>query len=165
MPSDLGVYNHDIVGLYNRMNRFLVELQKSQSSSLSKMVSFDQYRLVSYLDALDTYHAWVVGQPQLDLPETTPRFYSLEAGPEIVDTESEEVNDAVRLLVLARDELINSQSARQGSGMVSFDSVRLTAVIEKTRQFLVTYIQVATPLDQPESSPMKPVTGPGLGGV
>ena len=159
------VLNHDVVGLHERINRFIIELQKSQSSNVSHMNSFDQARLGKYLTAIDTYHGWVTGQPQLDLPETTPRIYVLEDDPEILDTESEEVNDVVRLLCLARDELVGSQSSRQGSGLIGFDSGRLTAIVAKARAFLKGYIADITPLDQPESSPREVSTGPGSTGT
>jgi len=40
------------------------------------------------------------------------------------------------MLGLARDELINSQSARDEAGLNDFDNNRLTAVIEKARKFM-----------------------------
>lgn len=159
------VNNHDIVGLYNRINRFVVELIKSVSSQTSQVNEFDQERLATYLTAIDTYHAWVIGQPHLDLPETAPRDYELEAIPETPETENENVNDLVRLLVLARDELINSQSARDPANLNKFDSARLTAVVSKARAFLENYIIPITPLDLPESSPQEASTGAGLTGT
>jgi len=159
------VNNHDIAGLHARINRFIEELMKSVSSGTSQVNAFDQTRLGTYLDAVDTYHAWVVGQPHLDLPETHPRPIELEPDPEIVDVENENVNDTVRMLAIARDELTNSQSARDGSNLNKFDSSRLTAVIAKVRAFLTTYITAATPLDLPESSPQADQSGPGRKGI
>lgn len=159
------VNNHDIVGLYNRLNRFIVELIKSVSSQTSEMNEFDQARLAEYLRAIDTYHAWVIGQPHLDLPETAPRDYELEEVPATPETENESVNDAVRLLILARDELINAQSARNPANLNKFDSARLSSMITKTRNFLEQYIIPITPLDLPESSPQEKTTGSGLTGI
>ena len=159
------VYNHDIVGLYNRLNRFVEELYKSVSSATSEVNLFDQTRLETYLNAIDTYHNWVNNQPHLDLPETHPREYILEEKPKVEETENENVNDVIRLLVLCRDELINSQSARNPAQLNEFDSMRLRAVTAKTRAFLVEYVQVSTPLDMPESSPQEVLSGPGRMGV
>lgn len=159
------VYNHDVVGAYNRINRFIEEMVKSVSGGVSQMNSFDVVRLKSYLDAVDRHHDWVVAQPQLDLPETAPRAYALEVPPATPDVENEDVNDLVRLFVLTRDELTNSQSSRQGSGFIGFDSVRLRAIITKARAFLTSYVEVVQPLDLPESSPKELVSGPGHGGV
>lgn len=160
-----GVNNSDVVGLYNRIQRFIEELYKSVSSQTSQVNEFDQARLATYLNAVDTYHNWVIGQPHLDLPETSPKVYVLEDAVEVEDTENENVNDLIRMLILARDELINSQSARDPSQLNEFDSARLRSLIEKARQFLQTYIQVATPLDLPESSPQEPSSGSGRTGV
>lgn len=159
------VNNHDIVGLYNRINRFIIELQKSVSSQTSQVNEFDQERLARYLEAIDVYHSWVVDQPHLDLPETSPRDYELEDPPEVVETENESVNDVVRLLVLARDEVINSQSARDPANLNKFDSQRLTSAVAKARAFLENYIIPITPLDLPESSPQEETTGSGMTGV
>ena len=121
--------------------------------------------MVSYLNAIDTYQDWVINQPALDLPETAPRTYELESPPEIVETENENVNDLVRIMLLARDELTNSQSARDPANLNKFDSSRLRAITEKCRQFVLTYIDVATPLDFPESSPQEATSGHGLTGI
>lgn len=167
MPEEdaVQVHNQDVVGLYNRVNRFITELQKSASGDVSSFNDFDQTRLSSYLDAIVRYHDWVVSQPHLDLPETAPRLYDLEPKPEIVDVENEDINDAVRLLIVARDELTNSQSARMAAQLTEHDSGRFTAVIQKARNFLTDYIAPTEPLDLPESSPMEPSTGPGRTGV
>lgn len=157
--------NHDILGIYNRLNRFLVEMYKSVSSSVSLMNDFDQVRLASYITNIRGYIAWVIAQPQLDLPETSPREYPFEAAPVLGDVESEEINDVLNMIVLARDEITNSQSARMGSGLIKFDQARLSAVIDKVAAFLDNYIKTLTPLDLPESSPQAPVSGPGKVGI
>lgn len=165
MAGEKIVYNHDVVAIYNRTNRFKEELIKCVSSNLSSMSKYDIDRLESYLNAIDKHHDWVISQPALDLPETSPREYVLEPAPSVPDIENEDVGDLVRLLGLAADELINSQSARLGSGLVSFDSARLRTITDKSRKFLNDYIKVVSPLDLPESSPATAVTGPGRGGV
>jgi len=159
------VYNHDIVGIQTRINRFISEVYSSVSNGTSQTSTFDQARLASYLDAIDAYIAWVIAQPQLDLPETSPRAYTLEANPAVADIENEDLADVLRLLEIARDEVIQSQSARQASGLITFDITRLSAVVTKTRNFLTTYIAKVSPLDLPESSPQDPLAAPGKKGV
>lgn len=161
----MDVNNHDVVGLYNRINRFLVELFKAVSSQTSEMNEFDQGRLEKYLAAIDTYSKWVTDQPQLDLPETAPKLYALEEPPEVTVVENENINDVIRILTLCRDELINSQSARTPAGLNAFDSSRLTAIVAKVRAFLETYIKPITPLDMPESSPKAESSGSGITGI
>jgi len=159
------VYNTDIAGLHARINRFIVEHNKSVSANVSQVNPFDQARWLSYLTALETYHAWMTGQPQLDLPETAPLPINLEADPEITDVDNESVNDILRMLVALREEVINSQSARNPVGMVVHDTGRFLAQISKIRAFINDYIAVILPLDQPESSPSAPMNTVGAKGV
>lgn len=163
--ASIKTYNHDIVGFWNRINRFIIELMKSASSGVNAMNDYDQQRLVSYLNALKLFHAWCVGAPQLDLVETHPREYVLEAAPAILPIENEAIDDLIRLFVIARDELVNSQSSRNACGLISFDSLRFTSVLFKAEKFLTEYVKVATPLDCPESAPSSPMTGSGKIGV
>lgn len=163
--TDVFVYNGDVVGLYNRINRFIEEAQKSVSADVSLTNSFDITRLNSYLDSVDRFQAWVVSQPLLDLPETSPRQYTLFPAIPAVEIENDDLDDIVRLLRLARDEMTNSQSARLSSGLIAPDSSRLTMIIAKTRKFLNDYIVPTQPLDLPESSPRDLMTGSGKIGV
>jgi len=159
------VYNQDVLGLVNRINRFIVEVMKAASSGLSYMNTFDLNRSKTYLDAVDSYHAWIKAQPQLDLPETAPRGYKLEPNPEVPDLENEDINDLIRLWEVARDELLSSQSSRMGCSMIAPDSARLESIIAKARAFLVDYVEPTQPLDLPESSPANPMSGSGRTGV
>lgn len=159
------VYNHDIVGIQTRLNRFITEMYNSVSNGTSQTNTFDQVRLSSYLDAIDGYHSWVLGQPHLDLPETSPRAYTLEPNPVIADIENEDLADVIRMLQISRDEIVNSQSARDAAGLNKFDSARLSSIIAKVRAFLTTYMTKVSPLDLPESSPQDPLSGAGKTGV
>lgn len=159
------VYNHDIKGLYDRMNRFIEEMIKSVSSGTSQMNAFDQARLLTYLGHVRSFQAWCESQPLLDLPETAPREYVLKPEPVRPDIESDDIESIVELMCLARDEIINSQSARDPSGLNKFDSLRLKSVVDKIEKFLNEVVQVSSPLDLPESSPMTPMSGPGRSGV
>lgn len=159
------VRNHDIVGLVNRIQRFLVELTKSVSADVSQFNAFDTGRLKSYLDAIEKYRQWMTAQPQLDLPETAPRGYAIPDFESTSRVENESINDTVRLLKIMRDELVNSQSARQPAGLTAFDDFRLSAILTKLNEFISSYIEEVTPLDLPESSPMQPSSGAGNTGI
>jgi len=158
-------YNHDVAGIVPRMDRFTLELQRCVSSSTSEFNQFDQTRLATYLSAWSGYIDWVQNQPHLDLPESHPREYNLDNEPEMIDSESEMVNDICRIISVARCELINSQSSRMPARLNQFDEMRLRSIISKLEAFLNTYIAAHTPLDFPESSPAAGMTLPGKTGV
>ena len=159
------VYNHDIAGLFRRIQRFRNELYKSVSSGVSQMITFDQDRLATYLGSIEGYRNWIMAQPQLDLPETHPN--SIELGETVVfePIENESVADILNLLAIAMRELVNSQSARLPCGLVPFDDSRLVAILRKMEAFLNDYIKKVTPLDLPESSPKTESTGVGRSGI
>lgn len=160
-------YNHDVAGICTRIHRFVVETKKSVSAGMAQVNEFDQARLAQYLDAIDGYTDWVVGQPQLDLPETHPRKLEVTLMPddEVEDIENESLRDVARLWKLAILEMASSQSSRAGSGLVKYDEARLRAIVQKTRALLETYIKTIDPLDLPESSPAYPMSGSGKTGV
>lgn len=157
--------NHDIAGIYNRINRYIEEEIFASSSGVNEMDQFDQVRFASYLDSLDVYVNHVVAQPQGDYPKTHPREIALEKTPEIKVVENESINDIVRMLCIMRDELINSASSRNPSGLIIFDITRVKASILKLRMFLNDYIAKVTPLDMPESSPRALQAGAGRTGI
>ena len=159
------VNNHDIVHLDALLRRFTSEVFKSVSSGSSAYNLFDQARLTQYLTEIDRFHEWVVAQPQLDLPESHPTDYVLEEMPEVADVENESVNSLIKMFAVARDELINCQSARDPAGLQSHDSIRLKAIVEKIRQFLTAYIATTQPTDLPESSPQAASSGKGRKGT
>lgn len=158
-------YNHDVRGLHSRINRFIKELYHSQSSGVSLNIEADQIRLQTYLDAMTSYHAWVVAQPALDLPETNPTQHEFDEDPVLGTIENESIRDAIIMLEIARNELVHSQSARLKSSFLEFDTNRFLAMVNKLQNFLDNYIKVTTPLDLPESSPMREQSGPGRLGV
>ena len=159
------VYNHDVAFLADAVVRYTYEVQKSVSSGQSGINEFDVARIKSYLDAIDTAHDHILSVPQLDLPETHPREWPVEQMYDHLDVESESANHVTRLLILSWEELVNSASARQASGINPHDSGRLRANVEKIRQFVVSYVETQTPLDLPESMPREDSSGPGRGGI
>lgn len=148
------IRNHDIMGLVRRINRFLIEIGKSQSASISGMRQADLGRLKSYQVSLATYKAWIIAQPELDLPETHPEDYAIPDAPEVVASESESIADIAIMLGKMRDELVASQSAQLATGLISHDATRFDAILAKINAFIADYVEPTTPLDLPESSPV-----------
>lgn len=165
MAENTKVYNGDVVGIYDRLQRFMYELMFSNSAKVSGMSPHDIERSESYLNAILKYVDWVVAQPLLDLPESDPWDYALEAPVAVANVENESINDLVRLMVSFRAELINSQSARIASGLNKFDEKRVREITQKALNLINNYVKTTTPLDLPESSPMEAITGSGRQGI
>jgi len=159
------VLNQDIAGFHSRINRAIEEVYKSVSSGVVDYREADKTRVLSYLRAIDEYHNWVIDQPQLDLPESHPKEYVLDNNPVLTVVENDAANDIIRILEAGREELVNSQSARLPAGLISFDSDRNFAIIEKTRKLVVDYIDKVQPIDLPESSPQRGKSGVGRKGI
>jgi len=117
------------------------------------------------LDHLGRYVDWVVSQPQLDLPESSPRVIDL-GDPEKLDMpENESLLDLMTMYELLEAEIGNSQSSRLGDSLISHDEKRFRDLIAKMRAFLEDYVKNILPLDLPESAPLRAQTGDGLKGV
>ena len=158
-------YNTDVFSLVRRINRFIVEVLKSQSSGISQTMPFDVSRVLSYTASVRSFVAWVVAQPLLDLPETGPSEMALPNSPDIPSLENESAYDICMMFEIMRDEIANSQSSRMSTNLMKYDHDRLMAIVVKIENFVSTYINVAEPLDLPESSPMVAMTGKGIQGV
>lgn len=158
-------YNTDIHGIVRRINRFIVEVTKSVSSNISGTNSFDLARAKSYILSVRSYAAWIVSQPELDLPETSPKSVLLPESPVIPLIENDSMFDLATLFELTRDELVNSQSSRIGSGLTKADLKRLTALLDKADAFLVAFVGTVDPIDVPESAPAVAMSGIGMLGV
>jgi hypothetical protein len=158
-------YNTDVFSLVRRINRFIVEVTKSQSSGISQTMPFDLTRVLSYTTSLRSFVAWMVAQPLLDLPETGPTEMTLPDSPVIPQMENESAYDICMMFEIMRDEIANSQSSRMSTNLIKYDHDRMIAIVQKMENFVSTYINIAEPLDLPESSPMALVTGKGLQGV
>jgi hypothetical protein len=157
-------YNLDVHSLSRRLNRFVGELVKSQSSGISQTMPFDLIRVKTFVSALKSYSGHVVADPLLDLPETSPDAITLPTPTAIPSMENDSVWDLCNLLDTARAELENSQSSRLSTNLVKYDYQRLLAVLAKAES-LIAYIEAAEPLDLPESAPRDAMTGQGQLGV
>ena len=159
IPVPAFVYNHDVVALANRLGRFVTELTRSNSANVGFMSAADTARLLSYLKNVDDLLLHVNSQPVLDLPKTG---HSVQWPVEPLDTipamDNEDVEDLVRLVSVAHAEILNSDSSRSASSLIKFDSDRLTAIVDKARQFVTKFVAANNPIDLPASSPMDPVT-------
>ncbi len=149
--------NYNVKGLHDRVGRFITEVNKSNSGNTPEFASEDVERLKTYLAASHAYISWVTSEPKLDLPKTD-RVYNLDTDPDTPSVDNESVNDVVFLLETLRNEMGKSDSARLKNGFNGFDTNRWTATIKKCESFVSEYVEKATPLDLPQSSPSGEVT-------
>lgn len=156
--------NIDVHSLVRRINRFIAEINKSQSSGISQSMPFDITRVNSYIKSLRAIMAHYVAQPLLDLPETGPQWIPLPADEPMPRVENESAYDLCMLLSIMRDELANSQSSRLSTNLIKFDYDRANAVLAKMDS-MIAYISAAEPLDLPESSPRESMSGVGAQGI
>ena len=157
--------NTDTFGYVSRIDRFLLESLNQASANTSNLKTADFNRLKSYLSALRSYLDHVSEEPELDLPESNPKEYTLPEMPSLKAVENDDLADCCRLLELCRFEIANSQSSRQSSGLIAYDKVRQVSIIEKAERFLKNYVAVVQPVDLPESSPRNITTGSGFLGI
>jgi hypothetical protein len=146
------IRNQDIAGLCARIKKFRFEMTESQSAGLASFRVFDVTRMKHYLTTLRTYKAWVMDQPELDLPKSHPTLYNVELPEAPVSAENTAVVDVVRLLDALVLELSRSQSSDLATGLETFDAARFDAIVTKVEKFLTDYVEVATPIDLPEGA-------------
>lgn len=158
------VYNHDIASLVKRLRRFNQELHKSVSSGVSEMNNADKGRITSYLTSAKALKSWVVAQPELDLPESSPAAEEIGDTPSFEEPENLDVAMIMQLLRTLEIELVNSQSARKPAGLTVHDAGRFDTIVAKVESFLADFVEGEN-LDLPESSPREEMTGPGRTGV
>lgn len=163
-PVPAYVYSAEVAGLADRIVRFAREVQDAPSSSTNNVTAADQARWGSYLDAVDSYHDWIVSLPEQDLIKTD-MTYSVDAFPELILVDNESAEDFYRFLQQMWRELVRSRSAAMPAGITKYDSARLRANTAKVRAFLQNYIAKTDPLDLPQSSPQFPHAPAGAQGI
>jgi len=154
MPTEVPIcYNMNIAGFANRINRFMQELIHSQSANTNDYNAHDVTRTQEYLSALSSFIDWVVGQPVLDLPKTTPQEIEIGEMTELQQVQNEMITDMVYYFQTLRDEALMAQSVRQSTGFMQQDEQRFRSVITAMTQYIENYVAAHNPMDMPESSP------------
>jgi len=165
-PEKTVINNHDVAGLCNRISRYAEEVFKSGSSQVPLNNQDDLDRLDRFLGSCKKYKAFVVKQPILDLPKSSPRDVLIEdAFKKYKHVDNEDVNDIIGMLFLLYNELANGVSARMPSTLHPDDAVRFDKTMAKIEAFIKDYVVVTNPLDMPETSPHAESSGTGTVGV
>jgi len=155
------VQNMDIAGLIRRVRRIREEIRKSVSASLMHTTDRDQERIGSYLDAIEAYFDWMVDQPQQDFVEWHPTDIDLGEAPLEALPENEALADMTQQFYALEEELAYCASARMHTSIMEHDERRFREITAKIRNFLEGYIANVQPLDMPESTPSRELTGKG----
>lgn len=159
--------NLDVAGISSRLSRFMSEALKCQSANVAHVMIHDLSRLYSYLAACRTYKQWIIANPQLDTPEFHPRNIETDCPslPAIDAVENESIKDWVRLAYALHYEMVNSQSSRMSTGLISHDARRFDDIIAKMENFLKDYVETTLPVDLPETVPLRNSVTPGNTGI
>lgn len=155
------VNNTDIAGLVRRIRRIKYEVNKCQSASLMYTTDADLNRFQSYIDGMVSYFNWMTSQPMQDLPESHPKDIDLGDGEVLPMPENEGLVDMLSQLDNLEAEMGYCQSARMHSSMMSHDENRFRDIVQKVQDFMSEYLSVVQPLDMPESTPLREMTGAG----
>ena len=158
-------HNPDLVGLDALYNRILEECYHCSSASGNEMNDHDMTRNRSYIAAIRYKLSYLTGLKELDTPKVHPRRYLTRADAVVALVENESINELIIKYQVGRDELRNSNSARQGSGIKDFDYIRQTAIVDDIENYINEYVEKATPLDFVESSPRRTVSPAGKTGI
>lgn len=157
--------NLDIASLIRRLDRSLVEITKSQSSSVTGMLPFDFSRLEAALKMLKSYKKFAEGLPFMDTPETTPVVINVECYGSIPPIENDSAWDMAQILDTMILELANSQSSNIGNGFLPpHDGKRFDDYVTRLEN-LITHSKATEPVDYPESAPRADSTGQGVTGI
>lgn len=155
------INNMDVAMLVHKFRRARMEVVKSVSSNSNTLREADKTRFLAYLADIKQAIAHFNGQPELDLPEWTPADISVGEPEQVPPPENEALLHMSNILEAAEVEIVHSQSARQGAGLISHDAGRVSALMDKLEDFINGYMSNQLPLDYPESSPLRDSTGAG----
>ena len=149
------VRNMDIVGLVERIDRYVFDMAEFESASLNEIISYDIERLEQYSRALRTYSSMISSASSMDLPHSYPHMYEIkyitkELNPDNVKNKA--IRDLIRLYMNAWVQLSRSESADRSNGFMAADYDRFLLIMDRADQYLATYVQSVLPVDTPHSS-------------
>jgi hypothetical protein len=158
--------NADVKMLCVKVKEYAYEFHRSVSNNLPTIRQADRIRMTQWLNDLRTLKAWIVGQPELDVPKSSPRTIPLEgwAQDEFSRVNNEVINQIVDTMWVMWVELATGVSTVMPNGLYPPDQVRYDKLMDKMERLLVDYADKILPLDLPESHPDEPTAGPGRHG-
>ena len=158
-------YNKHVLVIYSKCNRYMEEFHLSNSANAAAMDKNDVKRCKLYINDIRGYLKVIQDPPLPDLVETAPKVRNLVAPYVIIPIENEAVMEFCFYLEDLRDELANSQSARQHSGLLYFDYDMAVDLLEIAEKFLTEYAEKLMPIPRPKTSPKYAMAPAGAVGV
>ena len=167
--------NPDLVGLVERMDESVLEMLLAQSGPVNEFRKADQERIETYFNSWEKMVAYMVNDPELDAPQTSPQKQPVnwrsnsdsitdedgEVQVIVHDPENKALRDLTRQMRTCMGEMALSNSRRMPNGLGTHDKKRFDAHLSKMRAFMKDYVGVVTPLDLPETSPAHAESGHG----
>lgn len=145
------VFNMDVAGYIRRLRAMKHEIMNSNSAKLPHVNPHDLKRIQAHLASLAMYAAYAVGE-ELDLPKWSPSEIDLGESLGYSHVTNHSILDILTLVDALETELVGSQSARQSSGLLSHDELRLDAIADKINALIDSFIAESTNLDLPANS-------------
>lgn len=148
------ITNIDAASICNRALIFREELKSSNSSANANMLEADKTRSAKNLEAMSKLVDFIKNKGEEDLPHTGGQR-SYEAGetpaPEdVADIKNTDVKHICNRWALIHGEVVNSQSAKQASGLQAQDADRLLSMLAALTDYHE-YVNDVEPLDLPET--------------
>lgn len=167
-PDKSRTANLDVHGLVRVMDRMVLEVNGSASSTGSSCTQEDYNRWVNFVDDLEKRLDQAADKPVMDTPKTFPEFWPLMPKPNISPMNNDKAWDLCLVLDVARDELTLSATTIKPSSIEEHDYRRQKTYILKMREKLARLKELIPPGQNPdyvETDPRDPMPALGSGGV
>jgi len=158
-------YNMDFRGLIQRMDSYLVEIDRSQSGNMNSISEADVARFNSYVaDMSAAITRMQAPTNPLDLPKFHPTMMELDALPDLNGTSNPWINELGRSLAIFRSEAALMDSNMKSSGIDAADAERLTSYLTRLSS-VISDAEAAPVLDVNESFPGRASVEAGQRGI
>lgn len=161
----INVRNKTVMSLARKFARARHELHHSGSANHQTFEDADIVRHMSYLDDIVGYLNYAQNRKPLDQPKARPQEFEIPDPIKFPLVENEAVNDLNQMLYDMEVEVSHCPSNSRAGGLSPFDEKRLLEAVNDAKDFIMNYAAKLTPLDFPESSPMREKVGQGRSGV
>ena len=147
--------NMDILDLCNRIDTYLLEVNRCASATRHETSDHDSKRMIDIVERFKSRFEHYKGEPELDLPKYHPKPLQMPAAPELNRVENNDLQQVINVFVALRIEVAFSDSAERASGFKGADAKSIDVVIEKLEK-LVKLIDDEDEIDLPDVDRQEP---------